>query len=676
MRYTKFAVLIFFAFILCASCKHKGESAKEIPSPLSISICGFEAKIENGEAHATLQGVQNIKASDIKVNFSAGAPSQNVKMKPSLIFLKEKEITQFEIENVEGSEYQFNIKVSVTLKEKEEVLHNGDLRIWVATYSSDKKEAEEAIPSDDNLKSYIFESPWKLEEEDISKIWVLYKKEPEAELKSESLVYVGKADGNEALPIHEPFPAQGKMKAIPLYISTSEGPKVYELVIKTKVASDAENANIKNISFNGKEGIIEGRNIRCESVFDVGSSVNVNVEMEVNGARYEVNSGNGIIIENSGASFSIVTFPKNKAAMSKTYNVQLDAPPSLCIKKVLYLNHGINESPSVSNLHDGGTVEMQDGERFVTLPLYTASESVALHFELEGSSEIANVFMLKKNVWKRLDSYSSSRKILTLREGNLPLPPSLSNVLNLKLVLKDGSYDVIKIKFKKSENLSPIKLVGLYINDVEIESNVITSYFDGSLPLVEAKGPRIFVDIVSKEALQVTIGGNTYKSVYSGFLSYGLSFPVEMPKVSEEKNVDVVLECDYATSPSLRFRLKRVAGAVPLRIYPSINGQLIGEDTLAKFIDGSEPLILVAGEEMFFSIDEKYDVLASVAFNGENMEKNELTDGYSGAKFYRWEVFLKDLKVGDIKTIKVEAKPKDEIDYLPLIWKFKVKRER
>ena len=665
--------VLIFANIF-QSCKGAGNTTG---MPESVSIYGKKIAISNGAVYATLEGVDNVKPSDVKVYFSGNSTPQNVKMQERFVLLKKSEQVSFKIENEDASPLKFNITVHVTLLDNESH-HNGDLCIWIPLNSSDKNEAKEALPDEMNPLRYVFEIPYNKEDADLSQIWVLYKKEPESRLKSTDLRFVTTANGNDPLLLYETFATQGKEISVPLYIDTSEGPKVYELVIKTLVAQEDQNANIKKVTFDGMQGIIEGKNIRCDSTFAVSSSVQVSVEMEVNGASCVINNGESVTIKEDGAVFSIVASPKSIDGIRKTYNVVLEAPANMAIKKVASLNYDKNATnvPTLNMLEDRGEVLESEGKRYITLPLYTAAEDVAIHFEVEGSLEIANVYFLKKGLWKRLDSYSSTRKILTLREGVLPLPPSLSNELKLKVVFRNNSYDLITIKFKKNETLAPITLTALYLNDSEIGEADIISYFNDSNPTFEAKGPYLYVDIVSKEALHAKIGDAVYKSVYSGFFSYGLSLPIKMPNIGEESQIQIDIECDYAQTAKLKFKVRRLAGAVDLTLYPSINAQSVGKDLLDQFKGTSEPIVSISGAVMLFSIDVMEDIINTATLNEEAFSKKTLTDSNTGRQFYRYEAKIESLNVGDVTPVKIEIVPKNAEDYNNLLWKFKVKREK
>ena len=640
-----------------------------------VSILGQYQDVSSNSCHIELKKCDNIKASDVKVYLTDGS-FQDVKMVPSLVLLEKNVEVSFDITNIDGAKLKFNIKVFAKRVDDGNILHGGDLRIWVPVSSSDKNEAKEAIPDNIHINDYNFEVPYNFEGADLFRIWVLYNKEPTVRVKSDDLRFYSKADGNEPLIVDHSFPSQGKTLMIPLYIATSEGPKVYNLHVKTSVAPENQNANIKSIKFNGIDGIIEGKNITCPSSFSIGSTVSVVPTLENSRAQASINGGESVVIKEDGVSFTIVVTPEKQDGIRKTYNCILEAPPNDEIKKVKSLNYDKNLTtlPSVSDLLDIGELQKEEGEKYITLPLYTVAENVALHFETE--LEIANIFFMKKSKWTRLDSYSSSKKILTLREGVLPLPPSLSNEIKLKVLFKNKSYDTITIKFKKADNLDVIHLLGFYINDVEIGEADIASYFNGSNPLFHAKGPKIYVELVSKESLHVTIGGKTYKSIYSGFLSYGLSIPISMPKVNEETDVDLTIECDYAKSASLKFRLHRDEGAVNLVLYPSINGYNIGTDVLEEINKGGNPTISVSGDSMLFSVDTKDDCIKTMKVNEEVATKKTLIDSQTNEEFYRFVFLMKPLNVGQVKDVEVVIEPKNKLEYNNLEWRFKVKRER
>ena len=667
----RFVLLLGSLVFLCGFFSCKNTSIIEVKG---ISILGQYQAVSGNTCHIELKNCDNVKTSDVKVHLTDGS-SQNVKMTPHVVLLKKGMSVSFAITNIEGYEPKFNITVVAKLVDDESVHHSGDLRIWVPISSSDKNEAKEAIPDNIHMNDYTFEVPYNFEEEDLPKIWVLYNKEPDAEVKSDDLRFKSKADGNEPLLLFLSFPNQGKTLDIPLYIDSSEGPKVYNLHVKTSVAPENQNANIKSIKFNGVDGIIEGKNITCPSAFPVDSTVNVVPTLENSLASCSINGGESVVIKEEGATFTIVVTPEKVDGIRKTYSVFLEAPPNDDIKKVKALNHGRDITPTVSDLLDVGEIQKDGEEKYVTIPLYTASQDVALHFET--TLEIANVFYMTKNRWVRLDSYSSSKKILTLREGVLKLPPSLSSSIKLKVLFKNKAYDTITIKFKKPDVLEPMTLTGLYINDEEIEATNIHLYFDGTtFPLYSAKGPKIYVDIVSKEALHATIEGKTYKSIYSGFLSYGLSIPLTMPEVENEKTVNVEIACDYAMSVYLQFRLKRIAGAVDLVLYPSINGQIMGGDVLEKIKKGENPTVSILGDAMLFSVDTKEDCIKTMKVNDEVATKKTLIDSQTSEEFYRFEFLIKPLTVGEVKNVKVQIEPNNEAEYNPLEWRFNVKRER
>ena len=667
----KFVLLCATLTFLCGLFSCKNSAKVELTG---ISVLGQYQTVSGSTCHIKLKGIDNIKASDVKVVFSDGS-TYDVKMSPSVVLLKKGASVSFVITNIEGYEPKFNITVFAKLVDDESVHHSGDLRIWVPISSSDKNEAKEAIPDNIHMNDYTFEVPYNFEEEDLPKIWVLYNKEPDAEVKSDDLRFKSKADGNEPLLLFLSFPNQGKTLDIPLYIDSSEGPKVYNLHVKTSVAPENQNANIKSIKFNGVDGIIEGKNITCPSAFPVDSTVNVVPTLENSLASCSINGGESVVIKEEGATFTIVVTPEKADGIRKTYSVFLEAPPNDEIKRVKALNHSRDVTPNISDLLDADEIKKDGDEKYVTIPLYTASQDVALHFET--TLEIANVFYMTKNRWVRLDSYSSSKKILTLREGVLKLPPSLSSSIKLKVLFKNKAYDTITIKFKKPDVLEPMTLTGLYINDEEIEATNIHLYFDGTtFPLYSAKGPKIYVDIVSKEALHATIEGKTYKSIYSGFLSYGLSIPLTMPEVENEKTVNVEIACDYAMSVYLQFRLKRIAGAVDLVLYPSINGQIMGGDVLEKIKKGENPTVSILGDAMLFSVDTKEDCIKTMKVNDEVATKKTLIDSQTSEEFYRFEFLIKPLTVGEVKNVKVQIEPNNEAEYNPLEWRFNVKRER
>lgn len=640
-----------------------------------VSILGQYQDVNSNTCHIELKKCDNIKASDVRVHITDGS-FQAVKMIPSLVLLEKNVEVPFDITNIDGAKLKFNIKVFAKLVDDENILHGGDLRIWVPVLSSDKKEAKEAIPDNVHINDYIFEVSYNFEERDLPQIWILYGKEPDAKVKSDDLRFDSKADGNEPLLVYHNFPSQGKTLTIPLYIDSSEGPKVYNLHIKTSIAPENQNANIKSIKFNEIDGIIEGKNITCPSSFSIGSTVSVVPTLENSRAQASINGGESVVIKEEGASFTIVVTPEKQDGIRKIYQCNLEAPPNDEIKKVKALNYDRDSTtiPNVADLLDVGELQKEEGEKYVTLPLYTAAENVALHFET--GLEIANVFFMKKNRWIRLDSYSSSKKILTLREGVLSLPPSLSSSIKLKVLFKNKAYDTITIKFKKSEHLDLINLLGFYINNIEIGEADIPSYFNGSNPIFHAKGPKIYVEVVSKESLHVTIGGKTYKSIYSGFLSYGLSIPINMPKVNEETDVGLTIECDYAKSASLKFRLHRDEGAVDLVLYPSINGYNIGTDVLEEINKGKNPTISVSGDSMLFSVDTKDDCIKTMKVNEEVATKKTLIDSQTNEEFYRFEFLVRPLNIGQVKDVKVEIEPKNKSEYNSLEWRFKVKRER
>lgn len=666
----KFVLLCATLTFLCGLFSCKNSAKVELTG---ISVLGQYQTVSGSTCHIKLKGIDNIKASDVKVVFSDGS-TYDVKMSPSVVLLKKDVETSFDVMNIEGREPKFNITVFAKLVDDESVHHSGDLRIWVPISSRDKNEAKEAIPDNVNMNDYTFEVPYNFEECDLPQVWVLYNKEPNAKVKSDDLRFNSKADGKEPLLLFLSFPNQGKTLDIPLYIDSSEGPKVYNLHVKTSVAPENQNANIKSIKFNGVDGIIEGKNITCPSSFPVDSTVNVVPTLENSLASCSINGGESVVIKEEGATFTIVVTPEKADGIRKTYSVFLEAPPNDEIKRVKALNHSRDVTPNISDLLDAGEIKKDGDEKYVTIPLYTASQDVALHFET--TLEIANVFYMTKNRWMRLDSYSSSKKILTLREGVLKLPPSLSSSIKLKVLFKNKAYDTITIKFKKPDVLEPVTLMGLYINDEEIEASNVYLYFDGTtFPLYTAKGPKIYVDIVSKEALHATIEGKTYKSVYSGFLSYGLSIPLNMPEVENEKNINVELECDYATSVHLQFRLKRIAGAVDLVLYPSINGQIMGGDVLEKITKGENPTISILGDAMLFSVDTKDDCIKTMKVNEEVATKKTLIDSQTNEEFYRFEFLIKPLTVGEVKNVKVQIEPNNEAEYNTLEWRFKVKRE-
>lgn len=674
---TKFAYSFLVSILLLhifASCKG-GKDENAIGVAESVCIYGKMIAIKNDEVNAFLKDVDNIKPSDVKVYFSNYSTPQNVKMKEKFVLLTKGNIVSFKIENEDGATLKFNITVHVTLL-GDELSHNGDLRIWIPLNSSDKNEAKEAFPDEGNPLRYCFTAPYNKEDGDLTQIWVLYKKEPASSIKSTDLRFVSVADGNEPLLLYENFATQGTSLSIPLYIDTTDGPKVYELQIKTDRAKDEENANIKSLTFNGKHGIIEGKNIRCDATFPPSSKVQVAVEMEAKGARYSVNNGENIIVKEDGASFSIVTIPKNTSGISKTYNVVLEAPANLAIKKVLSLNYDKNDTnvPTLAMLEDRGEIKTSEGKRYVTLPLYRADEDVAIHFDTDSSFEIQNVYFLKKNTWTRLDGYSSARGILTLREGVLFLPPSLSNELKLKVVFKNNCYDLLTIRFKKNDVLFPITLKALYLNDSEVANENIINYFNGNNPTFEAKGPYIYVDIVSKEALHARVENADYKSVYSGFFSYGLSLPIKMPNVGEAAYVKIDINCDYARTQKLQFHLKRLAGAVDLVLYPSINSQSVGKDLLDQFKGGNEPIVSISGSIMLFSIDVIQDIIDSATLNDTPFSKKTLTDSDTGNEFYRYEAKVEGLEMNELRAVRIEIVPKIKEDYNNLLWKFKVKR--
>lgn len=638
-----------------------------------VSILGQYNDVSGNTCRIQLKNCDNVKASDVKVHFTDGS-TQNVKMIPNLVILKKNEEVLFRITNLDDSTFKFNIEVFAKLLD-DAPLHSGDLRIWVPISSSDKAEAKQAIPDSTHLNDYTYEVPYNFEGYDLAQIWVLYTKEPNAKVKSDDLRFFSKANGTDALLLYHTFPSQGETLKIPLYIDSSEGPKVYNLNVKTSLAPENQNANIKSITFNGIKGVIEGKNITCSSSFPVGSTINVVPTLENTRASATINDGQSVVIGESGVTFTIVVAPEKLDGIRKSYTVLLEAPPNNEIKKVKALNYDKNSTtlPDVSKLLEVGEIEKNGEEKSVTIPLYTAGENVALHFETE--LEIANIFYMQKNKWSRLDSYSSSKKILTLREGVLKLPPALSNTIKLKVLFKNEAYDTITIKFKKAEHLEPVSLMGLYIDDTEIQESVILSYFNGSFPVFNAKGPKIFVEIVSKEALHASISGKTYKSVYSGFLSYGLSIPITMPQVNEESNIDITIDCDYAASSRLRFKVHRDAGTVDLVLYPSINGQPVGSDLLKNFKDGSNPIVSVLGADVLFSIDTTEDLIDTMKVNEEEATKKKLKDSNTEEEFYRFEFLIKALNVGEVKNIKVEVKPKNTAEYNNLEWRFKVKRE-
>lgn len=664
-KFVVYASLIFLATLF--SCNNTVQLQLK-----GVSVLGQYQDISANTCHIALKDCDNIKASDVKVHFTDGS-IQNVKMTPSFVLVRENEEVSFDITNIDGLEPKFNIKVFVKLL-KEEQFHGGDIRIWVPISSKDKNEAKEAIPDNAHINDYIFEVPYNFEEYDLPQIWVLYNKEPNAKVKSDNLVFYSKADGKEPLLLYYSFPSQGKTLTIPIYIATSEGAKVYNLHIKTSIAPENQNASIKSIKFNEFDGIIEGKNITCSSSFSVGSTINVVPTLENNRASCSINGNESVVIKEEGVSFTIVVTPEKTDGIRKIYSVFLEAPPNDEIKRLKVLNYDSNSTliPSIADLVDV-EVQKEENEKYVVIPLYTVAENVAINFET--TLEIANVFFMKKNRWTRLDSYSSSKKILTLREGVLPLPPSLSTEMRLKVLFKSKSYDTITIKFKKPDHLKAVSLMGLYVNDVEIENTNIQSYFDGSIPLFSAKGAKITVDIVSKEALHTTIEGKSYKSIYSGFLSYGLSIPITMPKVNEEKNIDIILECDYARSLHLQFRVKRIAGAVDLALYPSINGYAVGTDTLEKINNGENPVISVSGEVVLFSVDTKDDCIKTMKVNEELATRKTLIDSQTNEEFYRFEFLIRQLNIGQVKDVKVQIEPKDLAEYNNLEWRFKVRRE-
>ena len=667
----KFVSLYASLMFLCVLFSCKSKVAVEVEG---VSVLGQYQSVSGNACHIEIKNCDNIKTSDVKVHLTDGS-IQDVKMNPSFVLLKNDMEVSFDITNIEGAKFNFSIKVFVKLLKDNEVLHGGDVRIWVPISSNDKNEAKQAIPNGSHINDYLFEVPYNFEDGDLTQIWVLYNKEPSAKVKSDDLRFDSKADGKEPLLLYHVFPSQGKELKIPLYIASSEGPKVYNLFIRTSIAPKNQNANIKSIKFNGLDGIIEGKNIICSSSFPVDSIVSVVPTLENSKASCVINEGESVIIKEDGISFTILVTPEKIDGIRKTYFVFLEAPPNGEIKKVKALNYEKNSTtlPKVSDLLDVGDIQKEGEEKYITIPLYTAGENVALNFET--TFEIANIFYMKKSKWTRLDSYSSSKNILTLREGVLPLPPSLSNEIRLKVLFKNKTYDVITIKFKKPEHLEPVNLIGLYINDVEIASSDISLYFNGATPTCHAKGPKIYVDIVSKEALHATIEGKTYNSLYSGFLSYGLSLPIAMPKVNEEANVDVTIECDYATSLHFQFKIHRDSGAVNLPLYPSINGHTIGEDILEKINKGDSPIIRVQGEVVLFSVDTKEDCIKAMRVNDEVATKKILKDSQTNEEFYRFEFLIRQLNVSDIKDVKVEIEAKDVAEYNNLEWRFKLKRE-
>lgn len=665
--------LFILSIIFYSGCKH-GERLNKEKKLYALSIYGITQNIEDGNSEFELdKKYENIKAEDIKVYFTNVSNPLPVRMEPSFILVKEQSVT-FKVFEAEGSPLKFSVNITVKHKTGGQThVHNGDLQIWIPLTSSDKNEAPEALPDPEKINNYIFEADYNFEEYDLPQIWVLYKKEPASKVKSSDLRFSASADGKMPLLLYEKFPQQNRELKIPLYVTSSSENKIYNLIIKTKKAPESENANLKNITFNGKEGIIEGRNIICNSVFAVGSYIDVKTITEHSKAVCKINGGSPVIISNSGAAFSIIVTPEKTDGIRKTYNVILDAPANKAVTGIKHLNTDPLNPPELSALLPA-KIETNGEERSVTVPLYTASENAFFHFEHLSSLEIESIHILKNNKWIRLDGYSSSRKILTLREGILPIPPSTAHSLKLKILFKDKSYDSLTVKFKKPQTLKPLVILGLYINDTEITNAQILSYFDGSKPLFSAKGPKIYIDVITKEALSVTVNGVKYNSVYSGFLSYGLSFPIEMPDVNNEKDISVLLECEYAENANLQFKLKRLEGTVKLNLYPAINGYNVGKDLLDKFSTGEKPVVKIIGDKMIFTLDTKQTELEEVLVNTKPAEIKTLTDSSTGEKFWRVKFTMEGFKTEEEREITILINPKDKTQYESLTWSFKVRR--
>lgn len=667
-----FICLYFFVF----GCSHKTKSENSSKVVL-LSIYGKTETVNNGAVFFELdKKYENIKAGDIKVFAEGSSVPIPVRMTPYFILLKESDVT-FKVFETENSSFKFNIEVTVRKAGSSGTpIHNGDLQIWVPLTSTDKNEAVEAMPDALHINDYILEVNYNFEEYDLPQIWVLYKKAPESIFNSTDLRFSAIADGKTPLRIYGAFPPQDSELKIPIYINSASENKIYNLIVKTKKAPESENANIKTVSFNGKPGIIEGKNITCGSVFETGSVISVEAVTEHAGASYTVNGGLPVVIANAGSSFVITVLPEKTGGIRKNYNVVLDAPPNRAVTGVNHLNFSSEamDPPKPADLLPV-QIDADGEERSVTLPLYTAAENSVLSFEHLPSLEIDAVFALKNNKWVRLEGYSSSKKMLTLREGILPLPPSTLNRLKIKILFKDKSYDSLTLKFKKPDNLQSVTILGLYINDNEIPRQEIMNYINGTKPLFEAKGPKIYVDIITKEAVSVTVDGMKYNSVYSGFLSYGLSFPINMPDVDNQKDISVLIECEYAADFNLMFNVKRLAGAVDLTLFPSINGLNVGTDLLDKFITGEKPVVFITGGKMIFTLDTKQTELAEVLVNLQPAQIKTLTDSATDEKFWRVYFSMEGFNTGEERDVTVFIKPKDIVQYNSLTWQFKVRRE-
>lgn len=689
-----FTLILFLTF----GCNHKNKLLDTVPNKstdpeteidepeiepepglpdMFVYIAGQKKSVKNSQVYFEFdESIDYIRTDDIKVSVKDSQEKISVKMSPNVIVLKNTPAV-FTICELEGAEFKFNITVTVKYKTLENSYHNGDLQIWVPLCSTDKNEALQALPSDKNAGDYIVEVNYNFEEYDLPQIWVLYKPQPTGKVKSKDLRFSEIADGEKPLLLYLQFPAQGSELEIPLYIDLGTTTKQYNLIVRTKKAPETENANIKSVTFNGIPGVIEGKNITCNSVFEINSTVAVDVVLENTEAACVINSGSPVLITKNGCSFEITVTPKKADGIRKRYNVVLDAPPNNAILKVLHLNvnSNINEQPKLSDLLPAD-IEIDGYTRSITVPLYTVAENVVFSFENAAGFEIKSCFYLKKNRWaKLLESYSSATKMLTLREGILPLPPSTQNQLKLKIVFKDDSYDILTVKFKKPSELQPLTIMGLYLNDKEIESEKIKTFFDGTNPLYEAKGPSIFVSLITKEAVSTLVNGVTYSSVYSGFLSYELNFPVLMPAENEQKDIQVPIECEYAQNVNLIFKAKRIPGAVDLILYPVINGLNIGSDFLSKFTTGENPTVVIEGDKMLLTVDTKQTELGTMTVNDENGEIKTLTDAKTGEKFFRAQFLLEGFALGEERKIVVVIKPKDISQYNDVRWEFKVKRE-